>query len=191
MPSLVIDTTAGVTLYLKTASGGLPATSIPWSTGLLTGSFDSGTNRWTFSTTSAQAYLVYQQVGGSPASTDIEVGYVDGVDLPASAAMPGGCMVRFLVLDPTGVAVEGARVNVWLDDANSYTDTALVSRAKQTGVTNSDGYVDILMIQRESFARGGVYCVQVFDRNGRCLHERRVMVPLLDSCFASDLLDVL
>lgn len=80
MSSVSIDTISGITLYLKEATSGAPAVSSPWSTGVVTGTFDGATNRWSFTTVDGQEYLVYQRLGGSPASTDTEVGYISGSD---------------------------------------------------------------------------------------------------------------
>jgi hypothetical protein len=103
-------------------------------------------------------------------------------------ALPGLCTVRFSVVD-RGQPLEGAKVHVELEEKNPTVETALVSRVVYGGVTSASGFVDLVLIQFDSFTRGGVYRIRVADANGRILHDRRVRVPTLPTCYAEDLLD--
>ncbi len=101
---------------------------------------------------------------------------------------PGLCTVRFLILD-NGNPVQGATVDADLEELNPMVDTALIARVKKHGATNSNGYVDMTLIQFSQFTRGGIYKIRVSDRSGKRLHERRVKVPSQTSCYAEDLID--
>lgn len=101
---------------------------------------------------------------------------------------PGLCTVRFVVLN-NGSPVQGAIVYAELEDQNPMVDSALVSRVVLTGVTNAQGMLDLVMIQRSAFTRGGVYRIRASDAQGRKLHDRRVTVPTLATTYAEDLPD--
>lgn len=107
------------------------------------------------------------------------------IDPPATAGL---CTVRFLVQNSSGTAVQGAKVVAELIDDNPMVDTALISRSQLTGTTNASGYVDLVMIQKASFTKGGTYSVQV-TTGSRVIHKRNVTVPTLGSCYAEDLVD--
>lgn len=108
------------------------------------------------------------------------------IDPPATAGLT---TVRFLVLDSSNTAVAGAKVRAELKDTNPMVDTALIARSALTGTTNASGYVDLTMIQKESFTKGGVYSILVTDSSGNRLHKRDVTVPTTASCYAEDLVD--
>lgn len=108
------------------------------------------------------------------------------INPPASAGL---CVVRFFVLD-AGTPVANARVTVDLEEENPTVDSALISRASRSGVTDSNGIVDLTMIQKVSFTRGGNYRISVVDPWGRKLHSRRVTVPTVATIYAEELPDV-
>ena len=126
----------------------------------------------------------------------------DAVTVPASSTLaitlspqtltppttPGLCTVRFFVLD-NGVPVQGAIVYADLEEPNPMVDSALVSRVQHTGLTNSQGILDLVMIQKLAFTRGGIYRIRASDSLGRKLHDRRVTVPTLSTAYAEDLPD--
>ena len=101
---------------------------------------------------------------------------------------PGLCTVRFIVLN-NGSPVQGAVVYAELEDANPMVDSALISRVVHTGATNAQGILDLVMLQRTAFTRGGIYRIRVSDAQGRKLHDRRVTVPSLSTTYAEDLPD--
>ncbi len=107
--------------------------------------------------------------------------------IPAPSS-PGLCNVRFLALD-RATPIPNARVTIELEESNPMVDTALLTRAQAAGVTNPSGYVDLQMVQFASFTRGGIYRARVVDTQGRIIHDRRVKVPSVSSCYAEDLLD--
>lgn len=101
---------------------------------------------------------------------------------------PGIATVRFLVLDGS-TPVSGVKVSAELEDANSMVDTAMLLRVKHSGVTDSSGICDLVMVQKASFTRGGIYKIAIADSTGRRSHERRVTVPSSASLYAEDLPD--
>lgn len=101
---------------------------------------------------------------------------------------PGLCNVRFLALD-RATPIVGAKVYVELEELNPTVDTALISRAEYRGTTGAEGFVDLALIQFTAFTRGGTYRVRVTDPAGRVIHDRKVRVPTVTTCYAEDLLD--
>lgn len=108
------------------------------------------------------------------------------VSIPG-AGSPGLCVVRVPVVDLQGDPLAGCNVSVWLEDANPTIDSALVSRVIYSAVTNVSGYADLTLIQFASFVSGGIYNLKVSDPNGKLLHQRRVKVPTVSSCYVDDL----
>lgn len=106
----------------------------------------------------------------------------------APPTTPGLCAVRFRALD-RATPIPNARVTVELEEANPMVDTALLTRAQVAGVTNASGLVDLEMVQFAAFTRGGIYRARVVDTQGRIIHDRRVKVPSVSTCYAEDLLD--
>ena len=105
-----------------------------------------------------------------------------------SPVAPGMCTVRVLALD--GAApIPNARVTVELVESNPTVDTALLTQAQSSGLTNASGYIDLQMVQFAQFTRGGVYRLRVVDSAGRTIHDRRVKVPSATTCYAEDLID--
>lgn len=188
MPSVFGD--SGSVVYVKPR----PIVTSPWSSGIILGDEVGTTGLFEFDgLVPGVTYQVYQRLGATAASTDFYMGdivpvAVNYADLPSGATVPGTTTVRFIVLN-AGVPVQGAKVRVDLEGPNPMVDTALISRATNSGTTNAQGIVDLTMIQLASFTRGGVYRVVVSDPQGRRLHDRRVTVPTVSSTFAEDLPD--
>lgn len=102
--------------------------------------------------------------------------------------LAGLCTVAFWVTD-NGSPVQGALVQVELEDENPMIDRYLVSRAVHRGVTNSSGEVTLYMLRQDSFVSGGRYSVRVDDPQGKRIHDRIVTVPNQSTCYADDLVD--
>jgi hypothetical protein len=158
--------------------------------------YSNGAGLVTFALASGTYSIEVQNQPGfapqSPASVTVPASSTLTITLTAQAisppTTPGLCTVRFAVLD-NGTAVQGAIVQVELEDINPTVNTALVSRVIHSGTTNSSGYVDLVMIQKTSVTRGGFYRIRVSDAGGRRLHDRRVYVPTSSTMFAEDLPD--
>lgn len=108
----------------------------------------------------------------------------------APPTIPGLCAVRFSVLK-NGSPVQGAIVKVRLEGEYSVASTAIASNAEVSGITNGSGYCDIMLVQQSYFSKGGVYQVDVYDRNNQreLLYSRRVLVPDLTVATADQLID--
>lgn len=75
--TVYVDALVGVTIYVKPAdSNGDPLVLSPWASDVITGTWDLPNIRWSFSLPDNASYVEYQQLGGSPADTDTEVGAI-------------------------------------------------------------------------------------------------------------------
>ena len=88
-----------------------------------------------------------------------------------------------------GRAVSGGPVHCTLDGNNNTVDGFLVSRAVESGVTDSSGNCILTLIQFGQFTRGGIYRLKVSDAYGKCLHDRKVKIPNTPTANAEDLED--
>ncbi len=119
---------------------------------------------------------------------DSAVSYVlTAVGIP-SAAAPDMCSVRFYVRR-CGQPVLHAKVTVTAVGINLTLDKVLLDRCELSGLTNSDGYVDLSLIHSSQFTRGGRYEIDVLSPRGCTIHKRMVRVPDADTAFAEDLPD--
>ncbi len=88
-----------------------------------------------------------------------------------------------------GTSVAGGSVHCHLDDKNNTVDGFLVSRAVESGVTDSSGNCVLTLIQYGRFTRGGIYRLKVADADGKVLHDRRVKISNTPTANAEDLED--
>lgn len=160
-----------------TASSAVPGTNDPtWYT-IIFASLAQGFYRLVF-------YIGSREAAVEPRAWVGSTIIVDPLPDPVS---PGLCTVRVPVVDLQGNPLASCNVSVWLEDANPTIDSALVSRVIYSAVTNVSGYADLTLIQFASFTSGGVYNLKVSDPNGKLLHQRRVKVPSVSSCYVDDL----
>ena len=97
------------------------------------------------------------------------------------------CVVRCSVINNSGQPVANARIEARLEDKNPAVPYHLISRAVLSGVTNASGYVDLTLIQKEAFSRGGTYLVDAYDSTGRRINERRINVPSAPTAYLADI----
>lgn len=76
-----------------------------------------------------------------------------------------------------GDAVVGGRATCTLEGQNNTVSGYLVSRAVESGTTNSSGICILRLIQFGQFTRGGLYRLKTYDAEGKLLHDRRVKIP--------------
>lgn len=125
------------THYIKS----LPLTEAPWATGLTSASRNGTTDQFSVTTTDTVEYAVYEQQGGSPASTDIKIGYIpslveatleqsisDDLHLCANAIAGvnevtslGGNDYMIVIKDPEGNALRTIQFNPVTGDKDLYT----------------------------------------------------------------------
>ena len=104
------------------------------------------------------------------------------------SAISGLCNVLVAVSDAGGDALENCTVQASLEEAvNNMTDGLLISRAVESGTTDSSGHATLTLIQYASFTAGGTYRLVVTSSTGKQLHNRLVRVPTSSSCNAEDL----
>lgn len=122
----------------------------------------------------------------STAPTNLALAKMPSIDPPE---IEGLCEITFAVIDHDGGPLVGAFVRAAMEDANPMVANHLVARTIPDAVTGSDGTARLVLIRFAAFTRGGVYLITVADADGRVLHKRRVKVPNLATCNATQLID--
>lgn len=135
-----------------------------------------------------------------PLTVDTNWYHVDTTDLTADQTeiswdQPAEmCIIRFgIVSGDTPLA--GAIISVELDDSDPISGNFLMTREKQVVIANQDGEATVSLpwfvtFNRNRLQRGGIYRVRVSEAGGRCIHERRVLVPSVSSINFEDMADV-
>jgi hypothetical protein len=163
--------------------------TVTGSPNIVQGTNDNTYYEVTFPTLDAGSYRLVYFKGSRVASVEESVYLSPTVSTTplTPPATPGLCTVRVPVVDLQGNPLAGCNVSVSLEDTNPTIDSALVSRVTYSGTTGVAGYFDLVLIQLGSFTSGGVYLLKVSDPSGKLLHQRRVTVPNVTSCYVDDL----
>lgn len=88
-----------------------------------------------------------------------------------------------------GAAIAHATVQCHLEDKNNTVDGFLMSKAVESGCTDSAGNCILTLVQFGEFTRGGVYRLRVYDPDGKLIHDRRVKITNASTANAEDLED--
>jgi hypothetical protein len=104
----------------------LPLILSPWSTGIVAGAQNGTSGSFAFATNDALAYVVYEQAGETPASSDIAVATIALV-AGGNESGPGRYAIEVTAIDGDEEPVAG--VAVWLDGSAKIKHTDQFGRA--------------------------------------------------------------